>query len=472
MNILYRQVASEIEGAITNGIFLPGARLPSIRKTAQRYDVSLSTVIEAYGILEDNNLIEARFRSGHFVKQPRHGSCEPEKSLPKTEASRVSISRMAMELCALAKTDGITSLGPSFPGVTMLVQDGLKKSFVRSARMNAPQLVLNSPAGGAQSLRCAVARLLVESGCMVHEDDVIITNGAQEALALGLRAVTRPGDTVAVESPVYFGILQAIEVLDLKAIELPTDPRTGADLNVLEQLAADGQIQACILSPTYQNPLGYTMTENDKRRAVQLLERHRIPLIEDDAYGQLGPASQVHRPAKCYDLTGNVMHIGSFSKTVSPSLRIGWLIPGRAYDEVRRQKFLLNLNTSLAPQLALADFLKGSRFRKSTTAAARLYQVRLARLRSAILTHFPKGTKCTVPTGGMALWVEMPHRFSSMSLAYRALKQGISVFPGWIFGGQGGYENCLRLSVGQVEEPDLCAAAVKLGSLAHDCKEG
>jgi DNA-binding transcriptional MocR family regulator len=470
MSFRYEQIASAMEQAIAKGAYAAGSRLPSIRSARHHYGVSMATVMEAYARLEERGLIQSRPKSGHFVRQPRELQSEPHKSRPSPRAGPVSVARLAMDVLEATSRRDTMPLGTAVPSAETLPIEVLARANARAARLHRAQMAKYEDPRGARSLREAIVRLLLESDCIVRHEDVIITNGGQEALALALRAVAKPGDVITIESPTYFGILQAIEALGLRALELPTDPGKGVDLDALERATSQGGVKACILAPTYQNPLGFRMSDENKREAVGILARHNVPLIEDDVFGSLGLESPRPVTAKSFDSNDSVILCGSFSKTVSPALRIGWIVPGRYAEEVLRQKFLLNIGTATVPQLTMVEFLHGNRFRRTTQVAARTYARRLQALRHAVIEHFPPGTRCTSPAGGFVLWVEMPPRHDVMALFRLAGDQRISLSPGPLFTRANGYRNCLRLSCGAIKEDDIRGATAKLGALAHRCR--
>ena len=470
MGFRYEQIASAMEQAIAKGVFAAGSRLPSIRSAHHRYGVSMATVMEAYARLEERGLIESRPKSGHFVRQPREPRSEPQKTRPNPRAGPVSVARLAMDVLeAMAQRDTVP-MGTAVPSAETLPIDVVARANARTARLHRAQMAKYEDPRGARSLREAIARLLLESGSTVRHQDVIVTNGGQEALALALRAVAKPDDVIAIESPTYFGILQAIEALGLRALELPTDPVKGIDLDALEKAIGQGGIKACILAPTYQNPLGFRMSDEDKHRAAEILARHNVPLIEDDVYGSLSLESPRPATVKSFDTKDNVILCSSFSKTVSPALRIGWIVPGRHGEEVLQHKFLLNISTATVPQLTMTDFLKGNRFRRTTQQAARTYARRVKTLRNGVMEHFPQGTRCTLPAGGFVVWVEMPPGHDVMDLHRLASDQKISISPGPLFTRANGYRNCLRLSCGAINENDIPGAAATLGALARKCR--
>ncbi|MEE8445708.1 MAG: PLP-dependent aminotransferase family protein [Alphaproteobacteria bacterium] len=468
----YESLAGEFEDAIAKGVFPVGARLPSIRQTCARHGVSMATVMEAYARLEERGLIEAKAKSGHFVKPPARASHVLGTSRPKQRPGAVAVARIAMDVLEATGRPGMVPLGAGVPDGRMLPVAELARCQARAARVHAGLMARYEQPAGARSLREAISRHLVDGGCAIGADDIVISNGGQEALILALSATCSAGDVVAVETPTYFGVLKALEALGLRALELPTHPRRGVDLDALEEAARGGGIRACVLMPTFQNPLGFRMTDPDKRHAVEMLARYGVPLIEDDVMGALGLEAPRPLVAKSFDVTGNVILCGSYSKTVSPALRLGWLAPGRFGEEISRRKFLLNIATGTIPQLALADFLKGNRFRRATRAAARTYARRIQAMRDAVIEHFPQGTTCSTPVGGFFLWVEMAKQYDAMALYERALARGISISPGRLFNQRArGNRNCFRLSCAAIDDGEIAGAVTTLAKLARSCRD-
>jgi DNA-binding transcriptional MocR family regulator len=352
----------------------------------------------------------------------------------------------------------------------MLPLAELAKCHARAARMIRDRAGSYETAIGTPELRAAISRKIVDLGWAESPENIVITNGAQEALVLALGTVTKPGDIVAIESPTYFGVIQALEALNLRALEIPTDPRRGIDVNALEAAIKKYSIKACSLMPNLQNPLGFKMSDADKDHVVRLLSRHDIPLIEDGVFGALSPSSPLPRSAKSFDRAGNVIYCSSFSKTVSPALRIGWLVPGRYRDQIIRRKFLMNFASPTVSQLALAEFLKGNNYRRTTQAAALAYQNRLRSMRKEVVSNFPDGSTFSVPQGGYYLWVKLPDYVDAARLQEKALEEGISFAPGNLFTRTREYDNSLRLSVAAVENEAVNEAITRLGAIANSCR--
>jgi DNA-binding transcriptional MocR family regulator len=320
---------------------------------------------------------------------------------------------------------------------------------------------------GDPRLRQEIARRALRWGQALSPDDLAITCGCTEALTLALQAVARPGDTIAIESPTYFGLLQAVEALGLKALELPTDATTGIDLAALETALREKAIAACLFASSFNNPLGCTMGEAKKVAILDLLARHRVTLIEDDIYGDIYFGKERPRPFMALDRHGNTIYCSSFSKTIAPGYRIGWIAPGRHMQHVLETKFALTLCGPALPQAALADFLCSGGYDSHLRRIRRTFEIGLNRMIRAIDAAFPKGTRVTQPAGGFVLWLELPKQIAARRLFDAALAREICFAPGDVFSASNRYGHCLRLSCGHGWDARIERGVQTLGELAH-----
>jgi DNA-binding transcriptional MocR family regulator len=277
--------------------------------------------------------------------------------------------------------------------------------------------------------------------------------------------VTKPGDVVAIESPTYFGVLQAIEELGLKALEIPMHPRDGMDLDALERALKTRRVAACLSVPNFSNPLGSLMPDAHKARLVEILARRDVPLIEDDINGDLSHDGLRPRVVRSFDTEGRVLLCGSFSKTIAPGYRVGWVAPGRYYEKVRALKFTSTLATATLPQLAIAEFLANGGYDHHLRALRRDLAFQLGRMRAAVADSFPPQTKLTRPGGGFVLWVELPPSVSALQLHERALRENISIAPGPMFSPKQEFGNFIRLNAGHRWSARLESAVGRLGQL-------
>jgi len=463
---LYDQVALRISELIEHGTLRPGERVPSVRKLSEQEEVSIATVMQAYRVLENKGLIEARPQSGYYVKARLwQAPAEPEKSEPALRATRVSTSDLVMRFMQAARDPTLVGFGAALPSQLLLPTRQLCRTMAAVGR-RSPQLANRyDVAPGAHELRVQIARRAMGTGCTLAPDDIVITCGCQEALYLALRAVAGPGDTIAIESPTYFGVVQIIGSLGLKACEIPTFPRHGICLDELEKRLDCCRIKACLFMLNYSNPLGSCMPDAKKARLVEILARRNIPLIEDDMYGELAFAPERPKVAKAFDRGGQVMLCSSFCKTLAPGYRVGWIVPGRYRDQVQHLKYVTSVGTATLPQLAIADFLANGGFDHHLRRLRRVYAEQLERVTHAITKYFPKGTRVTRPAGGYVLWVELPRQIDSIELFDRALAEKISVAPGPIFSPKEQFRNFIRLNCGAPWSQAIDQALLKLGQV-------
>jgi DNA-binding transcriptional MocR family regulator len=447
MDYLYERLAATIAAQIEQGIYRPGDRLPGVRPLSRQRNISISTAMAVYRRLEDEGHIEARPRSGYYVRsRPRVAMEEPAISKPKAQPGPVSGQALALQLVKAANDPGMVQLGAAVPDAGFLPTRAIERALAGAAREHRLRMVGYEFPPGVLQLRQQIARRMAESGCQVSAQEIIITNGCQEALTLALRAVTKPGDVVVLESPTFYGLLQIIDSLGLKALEIPTHPREGISLQALQLALEQWPVKACILVPNYSNPLGYCMSDERKRQVVELLYDHGIPLIEDDVYGDLGFSQQRPTTCKAFDVRDENFYCSSFSKTLSPGLRIGWIAPGRYQQRIEYLKYVTNLATPTIGQLALAQLLESGTYERHLRRVRGDYARAVTRMIEAVERHFPEGTKVTQPQGGFVIWIELSKGLDSFDLAKRLLSESVSIAPGPIFSASQKYRNFIRLS--------------------------
>ena len=463
----YQTLAAEIEDTIRADVLRPGDRLPSVRQLSTSRGVSASTVFQAYYLLEARGLVRARERSGYFVAPAKRALPLPQLVSEPQDASRpVDVAERVFQVLEASMSCSVAPFGSPFPSPTLFPLARLGKDMAASAKtLNASQ-VLDDMSPGKESLRHQIALRYAADGMAVAAQDIVITSGALEALNLCLSAVTRPGDSVVVESPTFYAALQAIERLGLRVIEVPTHPTDGIELEALERAITTHRPKACWLMTTFQNPLGCTMPDAKKQALVALLARHEVPLIEDDVYAELYFGAKRPPPAKAFDRQGLVLHCSSFSKCLSPGYRVGWVVPGRFTQAVRRHKLTTSLATSAPAQLGLARYLERGGYDKHLRKLRQTLAAQLAAYAEAVCNAFPEGSMATHPQGGYFLWVKLPLGADTMALHREAAAHGISIAPGPIFSASGEFTNCVRLNYGHPLDDGLRQAIQTLGRLA------
>lgn len=465
---LYLKVAQGLEHQIQQGAFRLGDPVPSIRDLSRQQGVSISTVLQAYFWLENRGWIEARPKSGFYVKQPA-GNLSPEPAYRASEPrpKPISIGDLVVEVLKTCGRPIKFPLGAACPSADRMPNRALNTIIRRvSRRMPVHSMNYDVPPG-VPALCQQIAKRSIEHGCNFSPQDLIITCGALEALNLCLRAIGKTGDVIVTESPTYFGVLQAIDSLGMKAIEIPAHCRTGVNLELLEESIKKHRVRAYITMTNCQNPLGYVLTDDKKRALVDLLARHEIPLIEDDVYGDLAFGTNRPRTAKSFDRRDLVMLCGSFSKTVAPGLRIGWVQGGRYHAEIERLKLLTNLASASLPQLAIAEFMQSGGYDRHIRSLRIAFEQQVQMVSQAVTKYFPAGTCVSRPAGGYVLWVELPKNTDSVSVYRAALAEGISISPGPIFSPSGKFRNYIRLNCGRTWSEELDRAVLKLGRLCE-----
>jgi len=464
---LYSDLAQSVRDLIEQSTLRPGHRLPSVRRMALQRGVSVSTVIQAYTLLEDGGFLEARPQSGYYVRPNLQARApEPRRARPMAKPSFVGVADVANGLLANSIDPSFIPFGAACPHHSLFPTKKLARLLGAACR-DDPALIGRYALGWAhEPLAREIARRYLQCGAPLGHDEFVVTIGCAEAINLSLRAVAGPGDTIALETPAYYGFLETIQSLGLRALEIPTDPRTGLCLDATREALESNDVKAILVMPSFQNPLGTCMPDEKKERLYRLLAEHDVPAIEDDIYGDLHFDGRRPKPLKAWDTDGRVLLCSSFGKTLAPGLRVGWCAPGRYLERVRRLKFTNTLGTPVILQKALADFLRNGGYDHHLRAIRRAYRGQLHLFSQGVLRHFPAGTRLSRPQGGFVLWVELPPGIDTLRLHRDALKHRINTAPGALFSVKERYRNCLRLNCGVPWDETVDGALRTLGELA------
>lgn len=443
----YVQIAGRLSQLIESGAFKPGQRLPSVRDTAAQEGVAVSTAVQAFRWLEERGAVQVRPKAGYFVAPRKRPIALPTASKPPSHSLLVRRpSRSDLFEGEEGRADAVSFGGACPRDRDFFDDEWVRVAVSRATRVHRKSLIEYTNGPGELALREAVARRAVHLGCQLRAQDIAITSSCIHAISLCLRAVTQPGDVVALESPTHFGFLDLLESLNLRALEIPTHPRTGLSLPAL-QLALDTQpIKAMLAVPTLNNPFGAVMPHAAKRALVQMLARKSVPLIEDVVFNDLMAADERRKAAKAFDTDGWVMVCGSFSKTVTPGIRMGWVDAGRWREAVATLKRVHGGATNVVLEHALADLLTQSGYEARMRRMSTQMRERLAEARLLMSASFPRGTRISDPPSGYTLWVELPTGADSMALFHQSVLQGIRFGPGALFSATDRYNHCMRLS--------------------------
>ena len=470
---LYEKLVVEILRSIDDGVLEPGDRLPSIREAASARHLSITTVKRAYQALESQGAVEGRPKAGYFVRPRQAASDVPlvRMSAPEPVSTIVDVGRFVLSTLQRIQAHDALPLGAPYPDPALFSWRRVYQRTNGVARRIADWNVADDLPPGHPELIRQIARRHLRNGLDVDPAEIVVTAGATEAINLCLQAVARPGDTIAVESPTYYAMLQAIERMGMRAIEVPTDPQQGMDIDVLARLLERQRIDACLVMPNIQNPLGFVMPDERKRALVELATRHDMPLIEDAVYNELhygvGPLTTL----KAFDTQGLVLHCGSFSKSLSAGVRIGWALAGRYSEQVAQLKFINTHSTSALAQQGVAQFLAHDGWDHHLRGVRQTLQERGALMGAMVRRFFPEGTRMSQPRGGYLLWIELPGGADSMALYREALERGISIAPGRVFSNGELYRSFLRLNYSHAWTPQIEDAVKTLAQMAcHACR--
>jgi len=474
---LYEQVAAQYRHAIQSGTLAPGCRMPSVRALMGLHRVSLTTALQACRLLESQGLLQARQRAGYFVRAPRSSRLARAAEPSQMRADPSQFVGVHQRVSGVLRRAGMAQvqvhLGGACADPSLYPVKALALHAQRLLRRR-PELLGQAPEPqGHPLLRTQLARQALDAGLQLDASQVLVTHGCTEALGIALRATTQPGDTVAVESPTYYGLLQILETLGLRALEIPTSPHTGLSLPALQEAAErEPRLKAVVVVPHLQNPLGSLMPDDSKQALLAWCEARDLALIEDDTYAAL--ADEPQRAIKSWDTTGRVIFCASMHKTLAPGMRIGWMTAGRWQPRVEVLKYAQSRPNEMLGQAAVAEFLAAGQMQRHLSGLrARLRQQRES-MGQLLSDHLPPGTRLSLPRGGMNLWVELPPGLSSMQLFEAALEKGIRLAPGAMFSNSLRFDGFLRINAGYLmDEPqrqavrtlgELCASLLRQGT--------
>lgn len=462
--VLYQKIANIIEEQIFSETLKIGDKLPSIRALQKLHNVSLNTIKQSFLELESKSLIESRPKSGFYVSKTSNRKL----SIPSMNKLKLSEKQEAPEDLITKVFDSlndksITRFSLGVPDQSLLPIAKLNKGIIKAVQNLEESGSGYGPVQGSANLRRNIAKWAIVLEGKLTEDDFVITSGAMNAIYNCLMAVTKRGDTIAIESPVYFGIIQVAQTLGLHIIELPTHPTTGVDLEALKKVIH--KIDVCCFMSNFSNPLGSLMPDESKMELVKLLTHHNIPLIEDDLYGNLFFGTTRPKPCKYFDEAGIVMWCGSVSKTLAPGYRIGWVSPGKFKDKIISQKRVETICTPPLYQEVIADFLEHGRYDHHLRNFRSTLYTNSLHFQRTIEDFFPENTKISQPQGGTFFWLELDKNIDTAVLYDTAIKQKIGFAPGRIFTHHNQYNNCLRLNFALEWKPKVETDLKRLGLL-------
>ncbi len=465
----YLRIASDLASLIDGGQLAPTQRLPSVRELARQRGVSPTTAVASLRHLEQRGLIVARPQSGFFVARRAPRLPEP-RATPLPRVARHVGLQATIERMAEASLDPqVARLGQAIPDAALFPQRHLQRALQRGLR-ESRRVLTEYPLrpAGVPLLREEIVRHYARAGAALELDDITITNGCTDAVSLALRTLLQKGDTLAVESPTYYGFLRLIENLGLKVVEIPSRPGEGLDIDALRRAVGGPggrSIRACLIVSSFNNPSGGLLPAGDRRSLVRLCDEFDLTLIEDDVYGDLQFEGPRPLPCKQFDREGRVVLCSSFSKTLAPGARVGFIAGGRHADTLRAAKYLDSMATAPLQQEMIANYLRSGHYPRHLARLRRALAERVERMTALVERHFPAGTRVSRPRGGLVLWVELAPGIDTLELYEHARRERLDFVPGALFSASGRYRNCLRLNCGQLMSPAVESAVRRLGAL-------
>lgn len=465
--LLYQKIARGIEQQIQSDVLRAGDKLPSIRMVCRQHGVSMSTAQFAYHELERKSLVESKPQSGYYVSHSfRKRLAIPETSRPVKKSQEPEENPIFSRIYDNAAQKNITLFSLGIPSTELLPVPKLNKAVVQALKKLPGSGTSYEPVQGNEKLRRQIAKWSFAWRGNLAENDIVTAAGCMSAVSYCMMALTKRGDTIAVESPCFFGILQLAKSLGLRVLELPTHAQTGIELDALKNTIKKNKITVCLLVSNFSNPLGSCMPDTHKKEVVQLLAQYNIPLIEDDLYGDIYFGSSRPSCCKSYDETGSVLWCGSVSKTLAPGYRVGWVAPGKYKDAVLRMKLVHSLSATAISNEVIADFLENGRYESHLRKLRQHLHTTYLQYVRVISEYFPEGTKISRPQGGLSLWTELPVNTDTTELYHTAMRHKISISPGSMFTLQHQFTNCMRLSYGLPWNEKVENSLKLLGKLA------
>jgi len=474
MEYHYLRLANELERKIRSGQFRAGEKLPSLRSLRAQTGRSLSTVYQAYSELENRGVIDVRDKSG-FYARPLLDKILPlpvgEKEIVRPH--RPAINALSAMIQNLMTRPQMLPFGAAVPSPDLLPC----KQLAAEIRSAAGKYTTGTCIGyghplGLPALRTEIGKRSVGFQGKGQEDEILITNGCMAAIDVCLRAVAKAGDIILVESPTFLCYLQSIEDLDMRALEIPVDPDSGLNLDLLAKALAEHDVRAALINANFHNPLGYVMDNDAKRRLVELMAAMQVPIIEDDIYGDLFFGETRPLPLKAFDREGLVLYCSSFTKCLVPDLRIGWTMPGRFREKVERLRFNVSIANPQLGQLAIASFLASGGYERHLRRLRNALKKQTSDYALSVARYFPAGTRISAPRGGLCLWVELDRSVDVLQLFHRALQREIAILPGTLCSGTDRYRHCLRLNCGYPLDERSEKGVETLGQLIGELIQG
>ncbi len=472
---LYIQLRDQLRALVHSGELRPGDRIPASRELAGQLGVHRTTVANAYAELESEGLIQGHVGRGTFIRTMSQslGITPPPpsagnggvrwESLFADERGEEALSRLM---------HAVPERGVSFvvarPAEEFFPVEEFRNCCNAVLRREAARILQLGPSDGYAPLKEVLVQLLRSEGLQVKDENLLITDGCQQALDLLCKAFLRPADAVVLENPTYPGAIAIFAGARVRCLGVPvrTDAELGVDIGALEATLVANRVKLIVLTPDFHNPTGTTLGLAARRRLLEIAARHQVPVVEDHIYARLRAGGNQVASLKQLDRANLVIQIDSFSKVAFPGLRVGWCIaPENVIERLRLVKQTTDLHTDQLAQATLAEFTRRGLLMRHLTRMRKVYSSRLAALEEALEKHMPGEVRWTHPQGGMCLWVELPPGFDASELLIHVRERGVLFAPGRYFYFQNPQPNTLRLGFAGLDEQQISRGTATLAEL-------
>jgi len=453
---LYLQIRNQLREMILDGTLSEGSRLPPERKMAAALGVNRTTVVNAYRELAADGLVEGHVGRGTTICRPPlssspqsptylppHPLVWSEYFVPRTEGSRDPLLR---DLMALLTRSDVISFAAGIPAPELYPLDDFQQAMTHVLNAAGQTFLQPCPVEGYYPLRQTIARRMARRGATVRAENILIVTGSQQGLDLIARAFLRTGDEVVVEAPTYLGALHIFGAVGASLLGMPLDEE-GMRMDVLENALVRYRPKLIYTLPTFQNPSGCTMAPRRRLQLLELAHRHRVPIVEDDPYGELYYTDQDPSPLLALDQDGYVIYLSTFSKILFPGLRLGWVAaPRPVIERLSQIKQLADLHCSTLIQGAVHEFCQQGALDRHLERVRDLYRQRRDAMLAALAEVAPAGLEWDEPQGGFNLWCRLPAGIKARQLMAEAARQRVALVPGEVFYPDGGGQEEMRLN--------------------------
>jgi DNA-binding transcriptional MocR family regulator len=432
---LYLQVLNALRGMILSGSLPPGFRLPPERGLAGTLAVNRSTVLAAYRELKAEGLVDAHVGRGTVVlAQPfATPGPEPRGELPWRQLFRADAlvqDPLVRDLLDLTERADVISFAAGLPAPELVPLEALRALLADIFAEVGPDVLLHCPTEGLGPLREALAELMERRGISCSPADVLVLSGSQQGIDLVARVLLDPGDVVVVEQPSFFGALQVFRAAQARPVGVPVD-EDGMRPDALEAVLQRYRPKLIYTLPSFQNPSSAVLSPARRMRLLELSYQYQVPVLEDDPYSELAYDGPPPPSLRALDRRGHVIYLSTFSKSLFPGMRLGWIAaPTAMHRQLVLAKQIVDLHSNTPGQWLLERFLRQGRYPTHIARVREAYRERRATVDATLRGAGIPGLEWRLPAGGFYFWCRLPEEVHTGRLLAHAAAAGVSFLPG------------------------------------------